>query len=108
MPGRYKPRAIEVEADVANAGSAESPKSIAETVRLLREKLGDSLAKGELKGTLADYIKLIQLEKEVTEDEPRDVVVTWNWGPETPEGAGEGELPGTARAEGSKRADKRN
>jgi hypothetical protein len=85
MPGRYKPPAIEVEADHANAGSAESPKSIAETVKLLREKLGDSLAKGELKGTLADYIKLIQLEKEITEDEPRDIVVRWSENPEKSE-----------------------
>ncbi|HXP87571.1 MAG TPA: hypothetical protein VN841_22755 [Bryobacteraceae bacterium] len=84
MPVRHKPPANEVEADIANAGSAESPKSIGETVRLLREKLGDSLAKGELKGTLADYIKLIQLEKEITEDEPREIVVSWT---EPPPGA---------------------
>jgi hypothetical protein len=94
MPGRYKPRAIEGEADVANAGSAEAPRSIAETVTLLREKLGDALVKGELKGTLADYIKLIQLEKEVTEDEIREIIVHFDTTRE-PEGAGEGKLPGT-------------
>ena len=75
-------------------GATEAPRSIAETVTLLREKLGDALVKGELKGTLADYIKLIQLEKEVTEDEIREIIVHSDTTRE-PEDAGEGKLPGT-------------
>jgi len=43
----------------------------------LRGKLGAALTSGELKGTLADYIKLIQLEKELGDDEPRRIEVSW-------------------------------
>jgi hypothetical protein len=64
-------------ADLAKAGAAEAPKTILQTVKLLRGKLGNALATGELKGTLADYIKLIQLEKELGDEQPREIKVGW-------------------------------
>ena len=35
------------------------------------------LTKEEFKPSLADYLKLVQLEKEVGEEEPKEIKVTW-------------------------------
>ena len=35
------------------------------------------IAKEEFKPSLADYLKLVQLEKEVGEEEPKEIKVTW-------------------------------
>ncbi len=35
------------------------------------------LAKDHAKATVADYIRLVQLQKELVEDEPRDIEVRW-------------------------------
>jgi hypothetical protein len=35
------------------------------------------LGKDEVKATLGDYIRLVQLQKELEEEEPRDITVTW-------------------------------
>ncbi len=47
--------------------------------------LGELLAKveaqlagtNEVKVTLADYVRLVQLKKELDEDEPKEIRVTW-------------------------------
>ena len=46
-------------------------------VKNLLQKVEDKMAKEDLKATLGDYIKLIQLSKEM-EDEPKtEIKVTW-------------------------------
>jgi hypothetical protein len=43
-------------------------------LKKLEQKLGDD----ELRATLGDYIRLVQLRKELEEDdEPREIKVTW-------------------------------
>jgi len=55
---------------------AENKKSqtqvVAELLSLIEEKL-----KVETKGTLGDYIRLVQLQKEIEEVDPRDIKVGW-------------------------------
>jgi hypothetical protein len=49
-------------------------------LRLVDELLGkieEKLSKGPEKVTLADYIRLVQLKKEMEEDEPREIRVGW-------------------------------
>lgn len=47
---------------------------IGELLRKMRVKL----AKGDGSGSLADFIKLVQLDREMAEEEPaREIVVTW-------------------------------
>jgi hypothetical protein len=47
---------------------------IAELLRKMRTKL----AKGDGSGSLADFIRLVQLDREMAEEEPaREIVVTW-------------------------------
>ncbi len=43
----------------------------------LLKKVEKKLAGEEVKVTLADYIRLVQLKKELDEEEPRDLQVTW-------------------------------
>ena len=52
-------------------------KTQAETVRKLREKVEEKLGGDEMKASLGDYIRLVQLQQELEEDEPRDIKVTW-------------------------------
>ena len=46
-------------------------------VEELIEKVERNLAKNDVKATVADYIRLVQLKKELEEDEPRDIEVKW-------------------------------
>ncbi len=46
-------------------------------VEELIEKVERNLAKDDAKATVADYIRLVQLQKELEEDEPRDIEVRW-------------------------------
>ena len=52
-------------------------KKQAQVVEELIGKVEQKLSKGEVKATLGDYIRLVQLQKELEEDEPREIKVTW-------------------------------
>ena len=52
-------------------------KTQAEVVKELIEKVEKKLADGDAKASLGDYIRLVQLQKELEEDEPKDIKVTW-------------------------------
>ena len=41
------------------------------------EKMSTKLAADEFKPSLADFLKLVQLEKEAGEEEPKEIKVTW-------------------------------
>jgi len=57
----------------------ESPqKRQAKVVSSLLKKLEQKLSDDELRATLGDYIRLVQLRKELEDDdEPREIKVTW-------------------------------
>jgi hypothetical protein len=66
-------------ANLAKANAARRSgrgKTQAEVVAQIRKKVETKL-KQEPKGTLGDYIRLVQLQKELDADEPRDITVTW-------------------------------
>jgi hypothetical protein len=46
-------------------------------VRHLLEKVEQKLSEDAGKATLGDYVRLVQLEKELDEDAPREIRVTW-------------------------------
>ena len=48
----------------------------------------ERLEAGDVKATVADYIRLVQLQKELEEDEPTEIKVTWV-DPETKSDSGE-------------------
>jgi hypothetical protein len=41
------------------------------------EKMEGKLKDSEFKPTLADFLRLVQLEKEIGEEEPKEIKVTW-------------------------------
>lgn len=49
----------------------------AEVVQKILERMEDKLSSDEMRATLGDYIRLVQLEKELEDDEPREIKVTW-------------------------------
>jgi hypothetical protein len=46
-------------------------------VETIRKRVEKKLTTDDVKASLADYIRLVQLEKELEEDEPREIRVTW-------------------------------
>ena len=49
----------------------------AEVVEQILEKVEQKLGEGDVKATLGDYIRLVQLQKELEDDEPGEITVTW-------------------------------
>jgi len=41
------------------------------------EKIEEQMAGGNFKATLADYIRLLQFHKEMSEEQPTEMTVTW-------------------------------
>ena len=56
---------------------ATGPRTQKTVVRDILNRVEDRLTKEDVKATLGDYIRLVQLEKELEEDEPREIKVTW-------------------------------
>jgi len=52
-------------------------KGSADVVKKIRLKVEAKLEAEAAKGTLADYVRLLQLEKELDEEEPREIKVQW-------------------------------
>ncbi len=54
-------------------------------VQEILEKVEQKLNEGEVKATLGDYIRLVQLQKELEEEEPAEITVKWVEGSDNPE-----------------------
>ena len=52
-------------------------KVTARVVEELLEKVEKKLTGNEVKATLGDYIRLVQLQKELEEEQPAEIKVTW-------------------------------
>jgi hypothetical protein len=52
-------------------------KKKAQVVEELIEKVEQKIGQGDVKATLGDYIRLVQLQKELEEDEPKEIEVRW-------------------------------
>ena len=48
-------------------------KSVKKAIELFEEKL----AKGDVKPTVGEFVRLLELQKEIDADEPREIKVTW-------------------------------
>jgi hypothetical protein len=48
-----------------------------ELVQQAIQQIGDKLDKNELKPTVGDLIRLLQLEKEILEETPKEIKVSW-------------------------------
>lgn len=46
-------------------------------VEQILEQVEQKIGEGEVKATLSDYIRLVQLQKELEEEEPGEITVRW-------------------------------
>jgi hypothetical protein len=53
------------------------PRNKAALVKHVIRKITSKLENDELKPTVGDFIRLLQLEKELAEETPREIKVTW-------------------------------
>jgi len=58
-------------------GREQHNKKKARVVQQILEKVEQKLNEGEVKATLGDYIRLVQLQKELEEEEPAEITVKW-------------------------------
>jgi hypothetical protein len=63
----------------------------AELVSKVIERIEEKLESGEMKPTVGDFIRLLQLEKELTEEQPREIKVSWVEPVEQEDGSAGGE-----------------
>jgi hypothetical protein len=52
-------------------------RSKAALVKKVLENIGQKLESNELKPTVGDFIRLLQLEKELDEESPKEIKVSW-------------------------------
>jgi hypothetical protein len=50
---------------------------VGEVLTKVVENMRQKIAADEFKPTLADFLRLVQLEKEIGEEEPKEIKVTW-------------------------------
>jgi hypothetical protein len=55
----------------------QKKKTQAAVVKKLLKNVEKKLAGDDVKASLADYIRLMQLQTELEEEEPKDIKVTW-------------------------------
>jgi hypothetical protein len=55
----------------------QKKKTQAAVVEKLLKNVEKKLGSKDAKATLADYIRLVQLQQELEEEEPKDITVTW-------------------------------
>ena len=55
----------------------QKKKTQAAVVEKLLKSVEKKLGGKDVKATLGDYIRLVQLQQELEEEEPRDITVTW-------------------------------
>jgi hypothetical protein len=55
----------------------QKKKTQAAGVKKLLKNVEKKLGGEDVKATLGDYIRLVQLQQELEEDEPRDITVSW-------------------------------
>ena len=55
----------------------QKKKTQAAVVEKLLKNVEKKLGGEDVKATLGDYIRLVQLQQELEEDEPRDITVSW-------------------------------
>jgi hypothetical protein len=64
-------------AESAGTAQNEGTKSRAVVVKRILRNMEAKLRGRNVKASLADYIRLVQLQKELDEDAPREIKVTW-------------------------------
>jgi hypothetical protein len=62
---------------VATSGAANDKSDQAAVVKKILKRVEQKLSGGDVKPSLGDYIRLVQLHKELDEESPKEIRVTW-------------------------------
>ena len=76
-------------AKVAAVTETVSTGGQARAVKSMLTKIEKKMSGDQMKATLGDYIRLVQLHKELDDEAPREIKVTWVEPVETGSGSGE-------------------
>jgi hypothetical protein len=72
------------ELKMENKTAGRAPKNRRKLIRTLLRRIEKEFKGKETKATLADYIRLTQLERELEDQEqPREIIITWSEPAET-------------------------
>jgi hypothetical protein len=83
MSTSKKPGTGQKKTDRKTTGEQSAPKATdrttdrAELVEKAIQSIEAKLASSEVKATLADFIRLLQMQKELQLDQPREIKITW-------------------------------
>jgi len=77
-----KPKRVRVAKSATGVGRAQVVKNM---LTQMEKKIGSD----QMKATMGDYIRLVQLHKELDDEAPREIKVTWVEPVETGSGSGE-------------------
>jgi hypothetical protein len=69
-----KPRKM---AETKHVGKTKRAKNKKELVKQAIQQIGKKIENNELKPTVGDFIRLLQLEKELLDETPREIKVLW-------------------------------
>jgi len=70
-------RSVRIDFSREQTERKQKKKTQAAVVEKLLKNVEKKLAGKDVKATLGDYIKLVQLQTELEEEEPKDIKVTW-------------------------------
>ena len=70
-------RSVRIDFGCEQTERKQKKKTQAAVVDKLLKNVEKKLAGKDVKATLGDYIKLVQLQSELEEEEPKDITVTW-------------------------------
>jgi len=77
VPRHACARSVRIDFGREQTERKQKKKTQAAVVEKLLKSVEKKLAGKDVKATLGDYIKLMQLQTELEEEEPRDITVTW-------------------------------
>ena len=77
MPSKACARSVRIDFDREQTGRKQKKKTQAAVVEKLLKNVEKKLGGEDVKATLGDYIRLVQLQQELEEEEPQDITVTW-------------------------------
>jgi hypothetical protein len=75
--GKPKAKATSSCRDCENWPQVRERIRVAELLEKIVEKIEEQVTNGDVKATTAEYLKLIQLQKEFDQDEAKEITVTW-------------------------------
>ena len=63
--------------DLAGMAETEKTEGRAQVIKGVLEKMEKQMGSDTMKATMGDYIRLVQLHKELDEESPKEIKVTW-------------------------------